>query len=46
MYGEYKFSSLIRTFIQLKNITNKQYFDILGYNARRFNITAGINFQL
>lgn len=46
LYGEYKFSSSIRTFIQLKNITNKQYFDVLGYNARRFNITAGINFQL
>ena len=46
LYGEYKFSTLVRTFIQLKNITNKQYFDILGYNARRFNITAGINFQL
>lgn len=46
LYGEYKFSTLVRTFIQLKNITNKQYFDILGYNTRRFNITAGINFQL
>ena len=46
LYGEYKFSSSIRTFIQLKNITNKQYFDVLGYNARRFNMTAGINFQL
>ncbi len=46
LYSEYKFSTLVRTFIQLKNITNKQYFDILGYNARRFNISAGINFQL
>jgi len=46
LYGEYKFSTVVRTFIHLKNITNKQYFDILGYNARRFNITAGINFQL
>ena len=46
LYGEYKFSTLIRTFIQLKNITNMQYFDVLGYNARRFNMTAGISFQL
>ena len=45
LYGEYRFSSHIRTFFQLKNITNKQYFDVLGYNARRFNMTAGIAFQ-
>jgi vitamin B12 transporter len=46
LYGEYKFSTLIRTFIQLKNITNRQYFDVMGYNTRRFNMTAGITFQL
>lgn len=46
LYGEYRIASTVKTFIQLKNITNKQYFDVLGYNARRFNITTGINFQL
>jgi vitamin B12 transporter len=45
LYGEYKFSNFIRIFLQLKNITDTQYFDILGYNTRKFNVTGGINFQ-
>jgi vitamin B12 transporter len=45
LYGEYKFGNKIRLYLDLKNITNKQYFDIMGYNARRFNITAGVAFQ-
>ncbi|HEX4877554.1 MAG TPA: TonB-dependent receptor [Chitinophagaceae bacterium] len=46
VYGEYKFDSRIRLYIDLKNITDRKYFDILGYNARRFNITGGVAFQL
>ncbi len=46
MYGEYKFTQQAKLFIDLKNITNKKYFDFLGYNTRRFNFTAGVNFQL
>jgi vitamin B12 transporter len=46
MYGEYKFTQQANLFIDLKNITNKKYFDFLGYNARRFNFTAGVCFQL
>ncbi len=46
LYGEYKFSGLFKAFIDLKNITDKEYFDIRGYNSRKFNFTAGLNFQL
>jgi vitamin B12 transporter len=46
LYGEYKFSRKIKVFLDLKNITNKTYFDIPGYNSRKFNFMAGINFNL
>ncbi len=46
LYGEYKLGKNARVFLDLKNISNKQYFDFLGYNTRRFNFTTGISFQL
>lgn len=46
LYGEYKFDKVFRLFLDLKNITNKEYFDIRGYNSRRFNFTTGVRFQL
>jgi vitamin B12 transporter len=45
-YGAYYLTKKINIFLDLKNITDKKYFDFLGYNARRFNFTTGINFQL
>lgn len=45
-YGEYKFSPTFRAFLDLKNITNKEYFDIMGYNSREFNVTGGVSFRL
>jgi len=46
IYSEYTFGGKAKLFLSLKNITNRQYFDFLGYNARRFNCTTGISFQL
>ena len=46
LYGQYQFGRLIKTFIDLKNIANKQYSDILGYNSRRFSFITGVSFQL
>ncbi len=46
LYGEYKLGKAIRIFVDLKNITNKVYFDIPGYNARKFNFITGLSFQL
>lgn len=45
LYAEYKFGKLT-AFVDLRNITNKKYFDWLGYNARKFNFMAGLNFRL
>lgn len=42
----YRFNQILRAFVDLKNITNKQYFDILGYNSRRFNFTVGLELKL
>ncbi len=46
LYGEYKFDKAVKLFLDLKNFFNQQYFDILGYNSRKFNFTTGVSFQL
>jgi vitamin B12 transporter len=44
--GQYSFSQGLKAFIDLKNITNTKYFDVLGYNSRRFNFTVGATLSL
>lgn len=46
LYTEYRFGKKFRLYADFKNITNVQYFDILGYNSRRFNFMAGGSFSL
>ena len=46
LYGEYKFGNLLKIFAGCRNITDIQYFDISGYNSRRFNFNTGIVFNL
>jgi vitamin B12 transporter len=46
LYTEYKLGKILKAYADLKNITNKQYFDILGYASRRFNFMAGISLNL
>ncbi len=46
MYSEYKLDKRFKLFLNLKNVTNKKYFDFLGYNSARFNFNAGINFNM
>jgi vitamin B12 transporter len=41
-YVEYKLNKKVKAYIDLKNITNSQYFDVYGYNTRRFNFMAGV----
>jgi vitamin B12 transporter len=45
-YGEYMFGGKFTVFTDFRNITNKKYFDWLGYNARRFNFMAGVRCKL
>ncbi len=42
-YLEYKFTRMIKAYFDLKNLTDTQYFDVYGYNSRRFNFMAGLN---
>lgn len=46
LYGEYRLLKKMKLFADFKNITNQRYFEILGYNARRFNMMAGIQLGL
>ncbi len=34
----------IKLFVDLRNITDQQYFDIVGYNSKRFNMMGGVSF--
>lgn len=45
LYGEFKINKRFKMFADLKNITNQQYFDFLGYNSRRFNFNTGVQFS-
>ncbi len=33
----------VRLFANLQNITNQQYFDVYGYNSKKFNMMAGLS---
>lgn len=44
-YAGYNVAKQVRVFIDLKNITNQKYFDIVGYNSRQFNCTTGISYS-
>jgi len=46
LYGEYATGNGVKFFVDLKNITNKQYFDLLGYNSRRFNFMVGVSLAI
>jgi vitamin B12 transporter len=41
LYTDYKIGKKIKLFADLKNITDEKYFEISGYNSRRFNVMAG-----
>ena len=43
LYVGYAISNKCRAFVDLKNITNQEYFDIVGYNSKRFNMMTGVS---
>jgi vitamin B12 transporter len=45
-YLGYEFAKHFRGFIDFRNITNQQYFDVVGYNSRKFNVMTGLSFSL
>ncbi len=42
VYASYQAASFVKVFADLRNVTNRQYFDLYGYNNRRFNFMAGV----
>jgi vitamin B12 transporter len=45
-YTEYKFSDEIKFFVDAKNVTNKKFFTIYGYNSIPFIISGGVTVNL
>ena len=46
LYVEYQVHQKIKFFLDLKNITDQKYFDVLGFNAKRFNVNGGVVVRL
>lgn len=46
VYVEYKVLSKLKLFTDVRNITDVKYFDLFGYNSRRFNFMAGVSLYL
>lgn len=46
LHGSYSFSPKVKAFVDLNNLTDQQYFEILGYNTRGFNCMAGVRLSL
>ena len=46
IYAAYQASPAVKIFVDLRNVTNQLYFDLYGYNSRRFNFMAGVNVNL
>lgn len=47
IYSEYQFiQNRLKIFVDLRNVTNKKYSDIVGYNTAGFNAYCGVHFRL
>lgn len=46
LFTAYTINKQVRLFADFRNITDQQYFDIVGYNSKRFNMMAGITVKL
>ena len=46
LMSSYQIKKQFSLFFDCRNITNQQYFDIVGYNSKRLNVNTGIRVQL
>jgi vitamin B12 transporter len=42
LYQGYQITPVLKAFLDIKNLTDIEYYDIPGYNSRRFNFMAGL----
>lgn len=45
LYSAYSITKNIKVYADFKNITDEKYSEVRGYNSRRFNFMAGVNFK-
>ena len=45
-YGEFRFNSKVKIFIDTQNLTNKTFFDLRGFNSIPFLVNSGISLNL
>jgi vitamin B12 transporter len=45
-YGEFRYNKQLKFFANLQNITDRQFFDVSGYNSIPFLMNAGISINL
>ena len=45
-YAEYQLCTYAKIFADAQNITNKQFFDVRGYNSIPFLLNAGVTIHL
>lgn len=43
--AEYRFSPTLRAFVDIRNLTDARYFDVLGFNARPIHVLTGIRWS-
>lgn len=46
LINQYSLKKEINLFLDLKNLTNKTYYEIPGYNTRGFNMMAGVRWSM
>ncbi|MDZ7936505.1 MAG: TonB-dependent receptor [Emticicia sp.] len=46
LYQDFQINSKFKVYLDAKNLTNKTFFDVPGYNSRKFNFMAGVLFNL
>ena len=45
LYSAYTITKNVKMYVDLKNITDEKYFEVRGYNSRRFNFMAGVSLK-
>lgn len=43
LYGEYRFSDKFRAYVDLRNILDSDYTDVMGFTTRPFSVLVGVN---
>ena len=46
LYQDFQINRQFKVYLDAKNLTNKTFFDVPGYNSRKFNFMAGLLFNL